>query len=406
MSETISPTFTFVKAGVFYFSRRVPKTLQHHYTSPRIVHSLKTRSARIAEARARRAADQLDEYWYHLRSQETQLPGQHMLRDAANLPRVSSTSAKPTAPQSSSVTLSEAVGIYLRLKGQGRAKTFNAMAQRSCGYVLDICGDKPLDAYTKKDANTFRDNLLERGLTGSTLSRIFGTVRAVTNFAASEMGLEFNNPFTKVYFDRQAGVSKRQPVSRVALDKIAEGCLELDDERRWLIALVADTGLRLAEAAGILRDDIKTEADGSMHVVIQPHPWRSLKTKGSERIVPLEGLSRWAAERILAQHSGSVFAFPSYNQGETTSANSASAALNKWIKTLTGETITMHGFRHAMRDRLRAVECPSDIVDQIGGWQTEGVGQSYGSGYPLDVTRKWMKVIAWADMVYGSKQLL
>ena len=66
----------------------------------------------------------------------------------------------------------------------------------------------------------------------------------------------------------------------------------------------------------------------------------------------------------------------------------------------------MHGFRHAMRDRLRAVECPSDIVDQIGGWQTEGVGQSYGSGYPLDVTRKWMKVIAWADMVYGSKQLL
>ena len=406
MSETISPTFTFVKAGVFYFSRRVPKSLQHHYTSPRIVHSLKTRSARIAEARARRAADQLDEYWYHLRSQETQLPGQHMLRDAANLPRVSAPAAELTVPQSSSVTLSEAVGIYLRLKGQGRAKTFHAMAQRSCGYVLDICGDKPLDAYTKKDANAFRDNLLERGLTGSTLSRIFGTVRAVTNFAASEMGLEFNNPFAKVYFDRQAGVSKRQPVSQVALGKIAEGCLVLDDERRWLIALVADTGLRLAEAAGILRDDIKTEADGSMHVVIQPHPWRSLKTKSSERIVPLEGLSRWAAERILAQSSGSPFAFPSYNRSETTSANSASAALNKWIKTQTGGTITMHGFRHAMRDRLRAVECPSDIVDQIGGWQTEGVGQSYGSGYPLDVTRKWMKVIAWADMVYGSKQLL
>jgi len=406
MSETISPTFTFVKAGVFYFSRRVPKSLQHHYTSPRIVHSLKTRSARIAEARARRAADQLDEYWYHLRSQETQLPGQHMLRDAANLPRVSAPAAELTVPQSSSVTLSEAVGIYLRLKGQGRAKTFHAMAQRSCGYVLDICGDKPLDAYTKKDANAFRDNLLKRGLTGSTLSRIFGTVRAVTNFAASEMGLEFNNPFAKVYFDRQVGVSKRQPVSLDGLDKIAKGCLVLDDERRWLIALVADTGLRLAEAAGILRDDIKTEADGSMHVVIQPHPWRSLKTKSSERIVPLEGLSRWAAERILAQSSGSPFAFPSYNRSETTSANSASAALNKWIKTQTGETITMHGFRHAMRDRLRAVECPSDIVDQIGGWQTEGVGQSYGSGYPLDVTRKWMKVIAWADMVYGSRQLL
>ncbi|MCA0044109.1 DUF6538 domain-containing protein [Celeribacter litoreus] len=394
MPETISPSFTFVKAGVFYFSRRIPKSLQHHYTSPRIVHSLRTRCARIAKARARRAADQLDEYWYHLKSHDTQLPGQHMLSKVASLPRVDTPSPAHVASQSSSVTLSEAVDIYLRLKGNGKAKTFHTMARRSCGYVLDICGDKPLNTYTKKDANTFRDALLGRDLTGSTMSRIFGTVRAVTNFAASEMGLEFTNPFAKVYFDREAGVSKRQPVSQDALLKIAEGCLEHDDERRWLIALIADTGLRLAEATGILREDIKTDTDGAMHVVIQPHPWRSLKTKGSERIVPLEGQSRWAAERILAHASNSPFAFPSYNHGETTNANSASAALNKWIKTLTGETITMHGFRHALRDRLRAVECPSDIVDQIGGWQTDGVGQSYGSGYPLGVTRKWIKSIA------------
>ena len=34
-----------------------------------------------------------------------------------------------------------------------------------------------------------------------------------------------------------------------------------------------------------------------------------------------------------------------------------------------------------MRDRLRAVECPSDVINQIGGWATEGVGQGYGKGY-------------------------
>ena len=46
-----------------------------------------------------------------------------------------------------------------------------------------------------------------------------------------------------------------------------------------------------------------------------------------------------------------------------------------------------------MRDRLRAVECPSDIVDRIGGWITAGVGQSYGEGYPLEVISKWMNKI-------------
>jgi len=80
MSETISPTFTYVKDGVFYFSRRIPHELRRHYTSPRIAYSLRTKSPRIAKARARRAADQLDEYWYHLRCQVTDLPGKHMLR--------------------------------------------------------------------------------------------------------------------------------------------------------------------------------------------------------------------------------------------------------------------------------------------------------------------------------------
>ena len=27
------------------------------------------------------------------------------------------------------------------------------------------------------------------------------------------------------------------------------------------------------------------------------------------------------------------------------------------------------------RDRLRAVECPSEIIDQLGGWSLKSVGQ-------------------------------
>ena len=51
----------------------------------------------------------------------------------------------------------------------------------------------------------------------------------------------------------------------------------------------------------------------------------------------------------------------------------------------------MHSFRHSMRDRLRAVQCPADMTDQIGGWTTDGVGQGYGSGYPLSVLREWLE---------------
>ena len=38
----------------------------------------------------------------------------------------------------------------------------------------------------------------------------------------------------------------------------------------------------------------------------------------------------------------------------------------------------------------RAVECPFDIIDRLGGWLTAGVGQSYDKGYPLKVQNKWL----------------
>jgi integrase len=33
-----------------------------------------------------------------------------------------------------------------------------------------------------------------------------------------------------------------------------------DDEMRWLLALISDTGVRLAEAAGLHKDDIILDA--------------------------------------------------------------------------------------------------------------------------------------------------
>jgi len=48
-----------------------------------------------------------------------------------------------------------------------------------------------------------------------------------------------------------------------------------------------------------------------------------------------------------------------------------------------------------MRDRLRAVSCPSEMIDQIGGWTTTGIGHAYGKGYSVEILVKWMtKIVA------------
>lgn len=252
MSETISPTFTFVKDGIFYFSRRIPNELKRHYKSPRIAYSLRTRSPGVAEARARRAVDQPDEHWYHLRSHDTQLPGQRMLR-LQETTGAAVSGQSPATKSSTSVLLPEAVSVYLTQKGKGKSVAFHRAAERACGYVIDACGDKQLDAYTKKDASSFRDSLISRGLAGTSVTRVFGTVRSVMNFAASEMGLHLNNPFAGVYYDRTAGASDRNPFPADALAMVQTKYREIDDDLRWLAALVTDTGMRLAEGAGMTR---------------------------------------------------------------------------------------------------------------------------------------------------------
>jgi len=381
MLATKSNSYTFQKSGVWYFSRRVPADLRRHYRTGRIAYSLRTKLLRDARIRAMSDAAKLDRHWHILRISSDDLPGKHLLADA-----VQESAAVSSIDDHS---LKAAVAVYLRLKGNHRPATFEAAVKRSCGYLIDCCGMKDLKDYVRSDATKFRDYLFAKGLNGASVARIFGTVRAVINLALSEFGLAIVNPFSNVYFDHSVGVKKRLPVKPEDITKVQAECYEADDEKRWLVALITDTGMRLAEGAGLLRSDF-IEQDGILCVNIRPHPWRSLKTANSERVVPLVGSAKWAAERILAQPANSKFAFPNYNDGERTNANSASAALNKWLKIKIGPAYTIHGFRHSMRDRLRAVECPSDVIDQIGGWLTQGVGASYGEGYSVGVLQKWM----------------
>ena len=376
--------YTFNRGGYYYFTRRVPTDLQQHYLCPRIVQGLNTKCSSTAKTRALVAAAKLDEYWSHLRMTDPSLMGQHMLRSSIETRVLSYANSTEQ-----SVSLSEALQTYLTIKGAGKGKTFHAAAERACKYLMQATASKNLHEYTRQDALDYRDYLLAKGLAGSSITRVLNTLNSVINFVSSEYALDVKNPFSGIYYDRSNKVQKRQPIPLDALRNVQRECYRIDDEMRWLIALISDTGMRLSEAAGLHRDDIVLN-DDVPHVVVQPHPWRTLKTAASERKIPLVGASFWAAERILLQTNDTSFAFPRYNRSGETNGNSASAALNKWLKSYVPDGCSVHSFRHSMRDRLRAVDCPAEMIDQIGGWSKDTVGQGYGNGYCLSLASNKM----------------
>lgn len=385
MWMTKDAPFLYTKRDVYYFSRRVPEDLKGHYKGQRITISLRTKSKKVARARSISFAAKLDEDWLTLRWKSSDDPLCRFLRH-----QMSGEIGTP----SEGITISEARELYVRAKKEGRSSTFSRGAERGTEYLIGCLGDKPIDAYTRAEVNQFRDALFERGLSKASVKRTFNTVRAIVNFAARESGLKDLRAFSGVFLGDEDTIQTEQRTSipMDVLEAVQGFCQNIDDEPRWLVALISDTGMRLSEAVGLVREDIELDGDHP-HVIVRAHPWRRLKTKGSERVIPLVGMSLWGAKQAL-EATESAFLFPRYCGHDGNKANSASGALNKWLSPRVPKGCVVHSFRHSLRDRLRTVECPPDIIDRIGGWSVSGIGESYGSGYPLPVTYKWMAKIA------------
>ena len=384
MSLYKSIPHTFRKEGIYYFNRRVPKDVRGSYNKSRISFSLKTKSLKQAHRSSLLVSQNLESHWISLRLKGNQFGIERYVKGFCKVPDSEDVNKDD-------ITFSDALDIYLKLKGNDKPVTFKSSAERASRYLIEVSGNKSLTSYKRGDATSLRDNLFERGLAGSSVVRIFNTIKAIFNFACIEMGIEATNPFIGLYMDRGRGVTVRKPIPIANIRLIQSECKKVNDDLRMIVALVSDTGMRLSEAVGLALDDLRIKNEEIPYVIVQNHPWRRLKTKGSERRIPLVGASLWAAQSL--QNSSSIFAFPRYVKNGVCNSNSASAALNKWLRPRVPVNCSMHSFRHSMRDRLRTVGCPAEIIDQIGGWSLNSIGQNYGEGFSVSDLVDWLKKI-------------
>ena len=355
----------------------MPSDLRQRFKKRKIEVSLRTKSQVKAARSAAALSDRLERYWDSLRME--MVYSRELGLSAA--PEVKTTAVHR-------LSLPEALALYQRLKGADKTRLFFEASERSIRYLIDCVGHDSLTDLVPSDAGKFRDYLFDRGMASASVKRVISSAGAILNIAIKEYGLERPNIFKGTFIPADAQTKKRLPVPDDALMKVQAECRSLDDQQRWMIALISDTGMRLSEACGLLSSDINLDCS-IPHIDLIEHPWRRLKTPSSVRQIPLVGASLWAADRIKSQ-SGE-FAFPKYCSGAHCNANSASAALNKWLRPRAPQGCVIHSFRHSLRDRLREVECPADVIDAIGGWATEGVGHQYGKGHSLNVTHWWMK---------------
>jgi integrase len=229
-----------------------------------------------------------------------------------------------------------------------------------------------------------------KGNKTATIRRRINSLSAIMNYAYSELDLDKRNPFTRLFIRNEGDdIFKRGTFTNEQLKYGYAKALASGSAVKLLMPMLGETGCRLAEIVGLRLDDIDLE---SGLINIRPNSARRLKNKTSERVLPLVGYAKQALEQNLTQ-ADDEWLFPQYIKSGHCYATHASNAVNKWLKKDFGG-FTAHSLRHTFRDRLRAVECPMDMIDQIGGWKSiTSIGNSYGRGFTMDQYRQYLDKI-------------
>jgi integrase len=256
---------------------------------------------------------------------------------------------------------------------------------------ISLAGDRDVVSYTRDDAKLFVDALLTQGNKTATIRRRINCIAAILNYAYAELDVDKRNPFSRLFIKGEGQDAHKR--GTFTLDQLKQGydhALSSGSQIKLLMPLLGETGCRLAEVVGLELQDIDMEND---LILIRPNSIRRLKTRNRERTLPLVGYAKVAMELALEQ-ADERYLYPRYLKDGTCRATHASNALGKWLKK-DFDGLTAHCLRHTFRDRLRAVECPLELLDQIGGWSTIGtIGSKYGRGYPLQLMQNSIEKIA------------
>jgi integrase len=276
----------------------------------------------------------------------------------------------------------------LAKKSPGQLKKWRNGKQRAVDLLVEVVGDRAINSFSRDHALKFTDFWEQRVLDGEVvagtanrnITHISGMFTAVSR--RHRLRLEPVWAGTRLEGDK---ARQRPPFAApfIVNTILAPGALDrLNAEARAAVHVMINTGARPSEIINLRRPHIILDAE-IPHIKVRPDD-RVLKTEFSFRDLPLVGI---ALEAMRAFPDG--FAHY-YDKGDA-----FSAAVNKYFAghgMKPTELHSLYSLRHGFKDRLREVETPDEMTDEMMGHDTKK--PKYGDGHGLRLKLKYVSLIA------------
>ncbi|MFF8802359.1 MULTISPECIES: tyrosine-type recombinase/integrase [unclassified Methylobacterium] len=220
------------------------------------------------------------------------------------------------------------------------------------------------------DGKRLVEHFFAKGEAHATVQKKVGHLRAAINFATKTGKFTGMNPFQGVMPKRPPlHLNRRDILDDADMERVRKNRHKFSDDE-WLIwAMLATTGMRLAEAMSIQDEKIEK---GIRYVIV------GTKNASSYRRVPLPDA---VLPLLPAKIEGPIVT------GITTPA--MSKRLNRRLGEcgITDENKVVHSLRHRAKDRLRAEGVDLSLQYELLGHETKTVAAGYGRGSPMTVLK-------------------
>ena len=294
-----------------------------------------------------------------------------------------------------SVKISEALELYLSTLSVGEQKgkspdqlrKWILPRRRAIKHFVALCGDLNMNEIERHHARCFYEWWADRlspgdgsaGMKPNSANRDIGNLRKLFRvYWTYEGDEERRNPFRELRFSD--GLQTPTPafsdewVRTKILHPVA--LKGIHPEAQLIVHALIETGCRPSEIANLEHDDIHLDTDVP-YISVRPKPGRQLKTKSSQRDIPLVGVS-------LAAMKQAPDGFPHYrDRSAQLSANLMKAFRNRGLFEVDGQRI--YSFRHSFEQRMLEAGIDYGLRCILMGHQN--TRPTYGDGGSLKYRR-------------------
>lgn len=412
---------------IFYYYRRVPSELAHLDSRNCIKLTLRTDSYREAKQRSMALNKEVEAYWKNL-IQENSEHDSNKFKRVTDLARtlglnytVTQVLAKvdlielitrikpikeieqvPNGVQAALggedepvIKLRKALKQYWSLtkhrllnKSDNQARKWQHPRQRAVDNFVNVCGNKSINKIVRNDLINLRDWWLERieeeDLKPATANKDFMHLKDIIETVSdhNRMKVDMEWLFKRVRLNASHDGTRLPFKPEFIQNQLLNfnSLSGLHEEAQHILFVLADTGARPSEIVGLRPEDIKLEAE-IPHIHIQSYKNRELKTRHSDRKIPLVGAALFAFQRYPN-------GFTHYRQKPDT----LSANLNKFLRNhnlLPTDKHSLYSLRHSFQDRLTKLNMPDRISTDLMGHAFKR--PKYGLGSSLEQKREWLE---------------